>query len=108
MQAKVFISYSWSTTEHEDWVLELAQRLVRDGIDVVFDKWDLKEGHDKYVFMESMVNAVDITKVLMILDKKYTDKADVRGGGVGTETQIISPNTYAHAKQEKFIPVSPK
>lgn len=105
MQAKVFISYSWSTPGHEDWVLELAQRLVRDGIDVVLDKWDLKEGHDKYVFMESMVNAADITKVLMILDKKYTEKADARGGGVGTETQIISPNIYAHAKQEKFIPI---
>ena len=105
MQAKVFISYSWSSPEHEDWVLLLAQRLVRDGIDVVLDKWDLKEGHDKYVFMESMVNSPDITKVLMILDKKYAAKADERGGGVGTETQIISPNVYENAKQEKFIPI---
>jgi hypothetical protein len=105
MQAKVFISYSWSSPEHEDWVLLLAQRLVRDGIDVALDKWDLKEGHDKYVFMESMVNSPGITKVLMILDKKYAVKADERGGGVGTETQIISPNVYENAKQEKFIPI---
>jgi len=37
MTPKVFISYSWSTPEHEEWVINLAQRLVSDGIDVVFD-----------------------------------------------------------------------
>jgi hypothetical protein len=106
MQPKIFISYSWSTPDHEDWVLSLAQRLVNNGIDVVLDKWDLKEGHDKYAFMESMVTSSTITKVLIILDKKYAEKADERGGGVGTETQIISPNVYANTAQEKFIPGS--
>lgn len=105
MQPKIFISYSWSTPNHEDWVLLLAQRLVNNGIDVALDKWDLKEGHDKYAFMESMVTSATITKVLIILDKKYAEKADERGGGVGTETQIISPNVYANTAQEKFIPV---
>lgn len=41
---KVFISYSWSS---DAMVLELAQRLVAHGVDVVLDKWDLKEGQDK-------------------------------------------------------------
>lgn len=39
---KVFISYSWTNVTHEKWVLELAERLVSDGVDVVLDKWDLK------------------------------------------------------------------
>jgi len=63
---KIFISYSWTTPTHEDWVINLAERLVSDGIDVVIDKWDLKEGHDKYTFMESMVLSTDIVKVLII------------------------------------------
>lgn len=105
MQPKIFISYSWSTPNHEDWVLSLAQRLVNNGIDVVLDKWDLKEGQDKFVFMESMVTSTTITKVLIILDKKYAEKAAERDGGVGTETQIISPNVYTNTAQEKFIPV---
>lgn len=105
MNQKVFISYSWTTTDHEEWVLSLAKRLVSDGIDVVLDKWDLKEGHDLYNFMESMVKSPDIDKVLIILDKKYTEKSDSRKGGVGTETQIISPQIYEDVAQEKFIPI---
>ncbi len=102
---KIFISYSWTTPKHEDWVINLAERLVSDGIDVVIDKWNLKEGHDKFDFMESMVKSTDINKVLIILDKKYLEKAEQRSGGVGTETQIISPKIYGDVSQEKFIPI---
>ncbi len=102
---KIFISYSWTTPVHEDWVINLAERLVSDGVDVVIDKWNLKEGQDKFNFMETMVKSKDIQKVLIILDKKYSEKADQRTGGVGTETQIISPKIYGDVSQEKFIPI---
>jgi hypothetical protein len=102
---RVFLSYSWSTPDHERWVVDLAERLVANGVDVELDKWFLKEGNDKYVFMEEMVKSADIDKVLIILDKTYKEKADSREGGVGTETQIISPQIYKNAKQDKFIPV---
>ena len=104
-QKKIFISYSWSTPDHEDWVLSLAHQLMGDGVEVVLDKWDLKEGQDKFHFMETMVTSLDIDKVLMICDKKYAEKADIRVGGVGTETQIITSQVYNQVKQEKFIPV---
>ncbi len=45
---KIFISYSWTTPIHEQWVINLAERLMADGVDVVIDKWYLKEGNDKY------------------------------------------------------------
>lgn len=102
---KIFISYSWTTPKHEDCVINLAERLVSDGVDVIIDKWNLKEGHDKYDFMETMVKSPDIQKVLIILDKKYSEKAEKRAGGVGTETQIISPKIYGDISQEKFIPI---
>lgn len=102
---KIFISYSWSKPSHEEWVVGLAQRLMQDGVDVAIDKWDLKEGHDKFHFMESMVKSEEIKKVLVILDRKYAEKADQRAGGVGTETQIISPAIYENVSQEKFIPI---
>ena len=105
MNKRVFISYSWTTENHEQWVVALGQRLVNDGVDVVLDKWDLKEGHDKYAFMERMVHSSDIDKVLIILDNKYSEKADGRSGGVGTETAIISPKVYQSTTQEKFIPI---
>jgi len=102
---KVFISYSWTSPDHEDWVINLAERLVSNGIDVVIDKWELKEGQDMNNFMESMVKSPEIEKVLIILDKKYAEKADQRSGGVGSETQIISPQIFANVSQEKFIPL---
>jgi hypothetical protein len=102
---KIFISYSWTNPSHESWVINLAERLVADGVDVSIDKWDLKEGHDKFNFMETMVKSPEIDKVLIILDKKYSEKANQRTGGVGTETQIISPNIYENVSQEKFIPI---
>ena len=99
---KIFISYSWSSDEM---VLALAERLVSHGIDVVLDKWDLKEGQDKYVFMERCVNDPEITKVLIICDKAYAQKANDRTGGVGDETVIISSELYGNTGQEKFIPI---
>lgn len=102
---KVFISYSWTTPSHEKWVLELAERLVDNGVDIVLDKWDLAEGQDKYAFMEKMVRDETINKVLIICDKGYKEKANDRAGGVGTETQIITPMLYSEAEETKFIPI---
>ncbi len=102
---KLFISYSWSNPEHEEWVLQLAEELVENGIDVKLDKWDLKEGHDAYVFMESMVTDKNIQKVIVVCDKIYAEKADKRSGGVGTEAQIISQKVYEQVDQNKFVAV---
>lgn len=100
---KVFISYSWAVQAR---VVELANRLIDDGIDVILDVWDLKPGHDKYAFMEQSVNDPSVDKVLIICDQTYTTKADMRQGGVGDETVIISPEIYGRVKQEKFIPIA--
>jgi len=100
---KTFISYSWTNPIHEQWVIDLATELRESGVDVILDKWDLKEGHDTLMFMEKMVSDPEIKKVLMICDKKYTDKADHRNGGVGTEAQIISQEVYEKQTQEKFV-----
>ncbi len=102
---RVFISYSWTSPDHELRIIKWAERLVGDGVNVVLDKWDLKEGHDKYVFMEQMVAAPDVSKVLIFSDSAYAKKANERKGGVGTEAQIISAEVYARVRQEKFIPV---
>ncbi len=102
---KVFISYAWGTEEYQDKVLSLAKDLMSDGIDVLIDKWSLKEGHNTYAFMEQCVNDPSITNVLILLDEQYEKKANLKSGGVGTETQIISPEIYNMVKQEKFLPV---
>jgi hypothetical protein len=104
-QPKVFVSYSWTSPQHERWVSDLAERLSEDGIIVILDKWHLKEGQDKHVFMEKTVHDESIAKVLVVCDLGYQLKADDRKGGVGTETQLISKEVYENTAQEKFIPI---
>lgn len=102
---KLFISYSWSNPEHEDWVLRLGTELRENGVDVILDKWDLKEGNDANAFMEKMVSDEEIRKVILVIDEHYSMKAKDRIGGVGTETQIISAEVYESVEQNKFVAV---
>lgn len=78
---------------------------MADGVDVVLDQWSLKDGHDINAFMEQMVLGATIKRVLVVSDTVYAQKANARKGGVGTESQIISPEVYNQVEQEKFIPI---
>ncbi|MEO8072468.1 MAG: SEFIR domain-containing protein [Acidobacteriota bacterium] len=106
---KIFISYSWSSNDYVDKVRELAEELANNAMEVELDQWSLKEGDDKFIYMEQMVNDSTIDKVIILLDKKYKEKADEREGGVGTETTIMTPKIYADVVEkrgkQKFIPV---
>jgi hypothetical protein len=102
---RLYLSYSWSSPEHEAWVLRLATELVEAGIEVILDKWELKEGHDAHAFMERMVTDKSIKKVGLVCDNVYVSKADSRTGGVGTETQIITPDIYSQQEQSKFVAI---
>ena len=102
---KIFVSYRWSSPEHEEWVLRLATSLRSSGIDVKLDKWHLKEGQDTLAFMESMVNDATIKKVLLVCDAGYVERANSREGGVGTEAQIISAKVYNDTNQDKFAAI---
>lgn len=104
-EPKVFISYSWTDQTHQELVKHWADRLIADGVDVILDVYDLKEGDDKYAFMETMVTDPDVTHVLVICDRSYAEKANARKAGVGTESQIISGEVYEKVKQSKFIPI---
>jgi hypothetical protein len=102
---KAFTSYSRTTPEHTEWVRKLVDRLRGDSVDITLDVYRLKEGHDKYVFMEQMVTDPEVSKILVICDKRYAEKANAREGGVGTESIIISREVYEKVDQEKFIPI---
>ena len=62
---KVFISYSWDSAEHKLWVLKLVSELMRNGIDVLIDEWDLeKYKNDLQFFMEAGIRGAN--KVIMV------------------------------------------
>ena len=101
-QPKVFISYSWTA---KDKARNLAERLLADGVDVVMDIYDLKEGMEKYAFMQRIVSDPSVERVLILCNKAYKEKADNFEGGVGDEAMIISPELYGKVEQQKFIPI---
>ena len=102
---KIFISYSWKPIQNKIRVQELAERLANDGVHVILDDWDLKEGQDKYHFMEQMVNDESVDKVLLICNSEYAKKANSKQGGVGIESLIVSDEIYSQVEQTKFIPI---
>ena len=94
IKPKAFISYAWTNPEFKDRVKEWAIRLLSDGVEVLFDQFTLKEGHDLNHYMEKMVADPSVTHVIIFCNSEYASKADSRSGGVGTESQIISNETY--------------
>lgn len=80
MEKRVFISYAWTNDAYQKKVIDLATKLRNDGIDVILDKWDLRTGADRFIFMEKSVNESD--KVLILCNKVYKEKADKPDGYV--------------------------
>jgi len=102
---KVLLSYAWIDKRHDAKVEKLAAWLRRYGIDAELHRWDLRAGQDVNAFMERMVSDPAVTKVLVICNARYRDKANARLGGVGTETTLIADHIYRNPRQTKFVPV---
>lgn len=100
---RTFVSYSWSSPEHEEWVLGLASDLRELGVDVVLDKWEVWDGDDPYPFMERIVTDPELKKVVLVCDREYVRKADAREGGVGAEAQILTPELYRLAATDADV-----
>lgn len=100
---KVFISYSWESKEHSDWVNSLADKLLADGIEAIIDSYDVSPGDRLPEFMESSIKDSDY--VIIICTEEYKRKADNREKGVGYESHIISAELYNNHNDRKFIPI---
>lgn len=88
-QKKVFISYSWDSEDHREWVAKLAEELEKNPeLHVFWDGYDLDSFIDKNLYMEESVANADYT--IVIATKNYFKKANNREGGVGIETYLNS------------------
>jgi hypothetical protein len=84
---RVFVSYSHSSPEHEEWVTTLGEFLRENGVDARLDAWHLRRGVDLAQFMTNELTLAD--RVVLVSDEKCAEKADGRVGGVGWETMIV-------------------
>jgi len=98
-----FVSYSWDSDPHKEWVRSFAQRLRADGIDVTLDQWHLVPGDQLPEFMERSIRDRDY--VLIVCTPRYKERSDRRTGGVGYEGDIITGAVLTNRNQRKFIPL---
>jgi len=100
---RVFVSYSHDDQSHKDWVLSLSARLVKNGVEVALDQWDLSLGGDLPHFMESGLTAAD--RILAICTPAYVTKANAAQGGVGYEKMILTAQLMRNVIATRIIPV---
>jgi hypothetical protein len=103
MQAiSVFISYSHDSDEHKDWVYQLACELVKNGVEVVLDQWDIQLGSNILQFMERGLTNSD--RVLVVCTDNYNFKSNEGLGGAGYEKNILTAELFSSQDTIKFIP----
>ncbi len=100
----VFISYSWDDEPHKKWILNLADRLCDDGVDVILDRYFLTAGKSLPHFVEESIEKAE--RIIIVFTPNYKLKADKRTGGVGYEYSIMNADLYKNqTDNEKVIPV---
>jgi hypothetical protein len=100
---RVFASYSHDDQDHKNWVLNLATRLVRNGVDVILDQWDLTLGSDLPRFMENGLTGAD--RVLAVCTGPYVAKANGGQGGVGYEKMVLTAQVMQDIASDRIIPI---
>lgn len=102
---RVFISYTWKDEAVKEWVFNLAHALCANGVDARLDRFHLRPGMDLPQWMTNEV--LKASKVLLVCDSHYAEKADMRKAGVGWETMIIQGDMMLQGEMNtKYIVIS--
>ncbi len=104
----VFISYSHDSSKHEECVLQLSNRLCREGIDSNIDQYETSpsEGWPRW-----MVNQIDEADYVLIVctenyEKRFKGKEEAgKGLGAKWEGAIITQELYYSEANNKCIPI---
>ena len=98
-----FISYSWDSKEHKDWVLKLSADLrEKFRVYTLLDQYN-RGGQDLITFMKNGLKRAD--RVLIVGTPKYKKKIEKTSGGAKFEDQVITVELYQRMDSTKFIPI---
>lgn len=97
----VFISYSWDSEDHKEWVAKLAKDLCENGIYVLLDQY-LEDGTMLPLFMEYGIERAD--RIIVVGTESYKAKGRAIGTGASFEDCIISSEMLHNIGTKKFIP----
>lgn len=96
----VFISYSWDSEEHQEWVLKLSEDLAKNGIFVLLDQY-VEDGSMLPAYMDLGLDRAN--KVLIVGTEKYRMKCYEPSSGVAFEDCIIRASISQNIGTKKFI-----
>ncbi len=106
---RVFVSYSHDSPEHQDRVLELADRLRADGVDASIDQYEMLPPEGWPAWCDDEIRKSDF--VLMVYTETYLRRVDGeeepgKGHGVLWEARLIKQELYdTGSVTSKFVPV---
>jgi tetratricopeptide (TPR) repeat protein len=108
--AKVFISYSHDSAEHEERVLQFADALRLHGVDAEIDRHHQRPPQGWPAWCEEQLRPEVSSHVLMICTRTYHDRVQNQvpadeGRGALWEGRIIHNYVYGEKRNERFIPV---
>lgn len=98
----VFISYSWDTDEHRQWVGKLAKDLISKNIRVIYDQ-NIHLGTPLPKFMNDGIRDAD--RVLIIGSPNYLQRSKEKGAGCQFEDCIVTEEIFKEFDTTKFIPL---
>lgn len=99
----VFISYSWDSDEHKQWVSNLSKDLrEKFRVYTLLDQYNCG-GDDLITFMKKGLTKAD--RVLIIGTPKYKEKIEKQSGGAKFEDQVITIELYHDMGSSKFVPL---
>lgn len=108
-QVRAFVSYAREDEAYVRWVVSLATRLRRDGVDARLDYWHLKAGDTLQAFMSSEIRNAD--KVIVLCSPEYRRKVHltedgVTATGVGFEAGVLSSTIFVdYTVRQKLVAV---
>lgn len=97
---KVFISYSHDSEEHKKWVLDLSNKLRKDGIEALCDQTELSLGSNNIYHMNKIK---EVDRILIIFTNKYHENLRKEGSGVFYENHLINNEFYDNTNNKKVI-----
>lgn len=102
MTIRVFISYSWDDSVHQEWVVNLANSLRESGIDANVDVFNTHQ--ETTNLNKMMVKEISISdNVIVVLTEKYKQKAITWEGGVGFESELLLSALTDQQAKDKLI-----
>ncbi len=100
---KVYISYSYDSEKHIQWVRDLGERLRADGIDVLLDQWELLPGDDILQSQQQWIRECEA--VVVVLTPGYTIRIGDKDTGVGFDLAYLEQLLEQSSAAPRIIPI---